>query len=100
MTQRLCYPLAPFDSDSQIVKFRFKRTSHLYIGPPIAGVTQTQYCLRDGNDKCIVMMTVEMDGIPYSDSFAVEVRWAARRVGAKDIVIDSGVFVRMIKSNM
>lgn len=85
---------------NQIVKFKFKRTTHLYIGPPVAGVTQTQYCLKEGNDKCVLMMTVEMDGIPYSDSFAVEVRWVARRIGNRDIVIDAGVFVRFMKSNM
>jgi hypothetical protein len=45
-------------------------------------------------------MTVEMDGIPYSDVFAVEVRWSARRVGTDDISIDAGVFVRFIKSSM
>lgn len=82
------------------VKFKFKRTTHLYIGPPVAGVTQTQYCYKDGDDKCVIMMTVEMDGIPYSDVFAVEVRWAARRVGANDITIDAGVFVNFIKSSM
>jgi hypothetical protein len=82
------------------VKFKFKRTTHLYIGPPIAGVTQTQYCYKDGNDRCVMMMTVEMDGIPYSDVFAVEVRWAARRVGTNDIAVDAGVFVRFIKSSM
>ena len=82
------------------VKFKFKRTTHLYIGPPVAGVTQTQYCYKDGNDKCVIMMTVEMDGIPYADVFAVEVRWAARRVGANDIAVDAGVFVRFIKSSM
>ena len=84
----------------RIVKFKFKRTTHLYIGPPIAGVTQTQYCYKDGDDKCIIMMTVKMDGIPYSDVFAVEVRWAARRVGTNDIAIDAGVFVNFIKSSM
>ena len=48
----------------------------------------------------MVMMTVEMDGIPYSDVFAVEVRWSARRVGENDIAIDAGVFVRFTKSSM
>lgn len=56
--------------------------------------------MKDGNDRCNVMMTVEMDGIPYSDSFAVEVRWAARRLQEKDISIDAGVVVRFTKSNM
>jgi hypothetical protein len=82
------------------IRFKFQRTTHLYIGPPIAGVTQTQYLVKEGNDRCIVMMTVEMDGIPYSDSFAVEVRWSARRVEGNDIAIDAGVFVRFTKSSM
>ena len=71
-----------------------------FTGPPVAGVTQTQYLIKDGNDRCVVMMTVEMDGIPYSDSFAVEVRWVARRVKNNDIAVDAGVFVRFTKSNM
>jgi len=84
----------------RVIKFKFKRTTHLYIGPPVAGVTQTQYLIQDGNDRCVVMMTVEMDGIPYSDTFAVEVRWSARRVDQNDIAVDAGVFVRFTKSSM
>ena len=84
----------------QVIRFKFKRTTHLYIGPPVASVTQTQYLMKDGNDRCIVMMTVEIDGVPYSDSFAVEVRWAARRLKEKNLAIDAGVFVRFIKTNM
>ena len=72
----------------------------MYIGPPIASVTQTQFLMKDGNDRCIVMTTVDIDGVPYSDSFAVEVRWAARRLKEKDLAIDAGVFVRFTKSNM
>jgi len=84
----------------RVIKFKFKRSTHLYIGPPVAGVTQTQYLIKDGNDRCVVMMTVEMDGIPYSDAFAVEVRWSARRVEQNDIAVDAGVFVRFTKSSM
>jgi len=84
----------------RVVTFKFKRTTHLYVGPPIAGVTQTQYCFVEGDDKCIIEMTVEMDGIPYADVFAVEVRWVARRVGNKDLLIEVGVFVDFKKSSM
>ena len=84
----------------QIIRFKFRRTTHLYIGPPVAGVTQTQYLIKEGNDRCVVMMTVEMDGIPYADSFLVEVRWSARRVRERDIAVDAGVIVRFTKSNM
>lgn len=84
----------------RVVKFKFTRSTHLYIGPPIAGVTQTQFCSVDGDDTCIVEMTVEMDGIPYADVFAVEVRWVARRVGNKDLLIEVGVLVDFKKSSM
>ena len=83
----------------RIVKYKFTRTTHLYVGPPIAGVTQTQYCRMEGDNKFVLTMTVEMDGIPYADCFAVEVRWVARRAG-KDLVIDVGVFVEFKKTTM
>ena len=83
----------------RVVKYKFTRTTHLYVGPPIAGVTQTQYCRMEGDDKFVLTMTVEMDGIPYADCFAVEVRWVARRAG-KDLVIDVGVFVEFKKATM
>ena len=82
------------------VSYEFTRTTHLYVGPPIAGVRQTHHCIVNGNDKCVVAMTVEMEGIPYADCFAVEVRWVARRVGAQDIQVDVGVLVDFKKSTM
>jgi len=84
----------------RVVTFKFTRTTHLYVGPPVAGVTQTQYCSVDGDDKCILEMTVEMDGIPYADVFAVEVRWVARRVGNRDLLVEVGVLVDFKKSSM
>lgn len=77
----------------RVITFKVKRKTHLYIGPPIANVTQTHFCRQDGNDKCVLGMTVEFEGIPYSDTFAVEVRWVARRQGTNDIQIDVGLFV-------
>jgi hypothetical protein len=56
--------------------------------------------MKDGNDKCVVMTTVDIDGVPYSDVFAVEVRWAARRIRENGIAIDAGVFVRFTKSSL
>ena len=82
------------------VHFEFTRKTHLYIGPPIAGVNQTHYCSIDGNDKCVLAMTVEMEGIPYADCFAVQVRWVARRVGECDIHVEVGVIVDFKKSTM
>mmetsp|Transcript_13072 Transcript_13072/g.29657 ORF Transcript_13072/g.29657 Transcript_13072/m.29657 type:complete len:1321 (+) Transcript_13072:186-4148(+) len=75
------------------IKFKVKRRTHLYIGPPIANVSQTHRCRMVGNDRCIVSMTIEFDGIPFSDTFAVEVRWAALRESGDDIKIECGLFV-------
>ena len=82
------------------VHFQFKRKTHLYIGPPVAKVNQTQYCRLEGNDKCIVAFTVEMEGIPYADCFAVEVRWVAHREGMNDVKVEIGVFVDFRKATI
>ena len=100
VTDGLTHPWSGEKMDQKrVVKYKFTRTTHLYVGPPIAGVTQTQYCRMEGDDKFVLTMTVEMDGIPYADCFAVEVRWVARRAG-KDLVIDVGVFVEFKKATM
>lgn len=82
----------------RVVTFKVQRKTHLYIGPPIANVKQTHYCRVEGDDKCVVAMTVELDGIPYSDTFNVEVRWVARRFGANDINVQVGLFVNFKKN--
>lgn len=81
------------------VSFKIKRRTHLYIGPPIANVHQTHYCRVD-EDVCVVAMSVDMSGIPYSDCFAVEVRWVARRVGVDDLELRVGIFVNFRKRTM
>jgi VAD1 Analog of StAR-related lipid transfer domain len=43
-------------------------------------------------------MTVEFEGIPYADTFAVEIRWVATREGVSDIKMECGVFVNFKKS--
>jgi len=45
-------------------------------------------------------MKVQTDGVPFGDTFTVAVRWVARRVGAKDLDIKVGVFVKFKKKNM
>ena len=45
-------------------------------------------------------MTVEFEGIPYADTFKVEIRWCAAREGANDIKIECGIFVDFQKRTM
>lgn len=84
----------------RVITFEFTRKTHLYVGPPTAAVKQTHHCVVKGNDICILAMSVEMEGIPYADCFAVEVRWVARRTGSRDIHVDVGVFVDFKKSTL
>lgn len=96
--------LHPWDGErytqKREVDFEFTRTTHLYVGPPVAQVKETQYCRVEGNDKVVLAMTVAMTGIPYSDCFAVEVRWVSRREGSRDLLVEVGVFVNFMKSTM
>jgi hypothetical protein len=80
--------------------FKFNRKSHLYIGPPVAFVKQMQYCRVEKNDKCVLAISASFEGIPYSDTFAVEMRWVARRKGSNDIQIEVGLFVDFKKATM
>ena len=70
------------------------------MGNPVAVVKQKQYCRVEGNDKCILSMSSSFEGIPYSDTFGVEVRWVARRNGSSDIQVDVGLFVNFRKSTL
>lgn len=84
----------------RVATFDYPRTTHLWMGPPLAGVTQMHYARIDGEARCIVAMTVEMNGIPYADVFAVEVRWVATNVADRVIEVEVGVSVDFKKNSM
>ena len=84
----------------RLVLFKFKRTSHLYIGPPVANVSQMQYCRVEGQDKCVLAISATFDGIPYSDTFGVEMRWIARRSGSNEVKVDVGLHVEFKKKTL
>ncbi len=81
----------------RIVTFNFMKKT---IGETLVSVKHTQRCRRIDNDRCIVHMTLAMNGFPYADCFVVEVRHVASRVGENDIVVEVGLFVRFLKSCM
>lgn len=81
----------------RIVTFDFMKKT---IGETLVSVQHTQRCRRIDNDRCIVHMTLDMNGFPYSDCFVVEVRHVASRVGENDILVEIGLFVRFLKSCM
>lgn len=60
----------------------------------------TQYCRIEEDDRCILAMTIQMDGIPFADCFQVEIRWVVTRVGTNDLLLEVGLFVNFIKSTM
>ena len=84
----------------RFVTFKFNRTTHLYIGPPVAFVKQKHFIRLEGNDKCVLAISAEFEGIPYADTFAVEMRWIATRKGKNDALIQVGLFVNFKKATM
>lgn len=82
------------------VDFKFNRTTHLYIGPPVAIVKQRHFLRVEDNDRCVLAISAEFEGIPYADTFAVEMRWIATRTGRKDVMVKLGLFVNFKKSTM
>jgi hypothetical protein len=87
-------------TQKRLVTFKFKRTSHLYIGPPIAFVKQMHYIRVEGDEKIVLAIEATFEGIPYSDTFGVEMRWVARRVGQNEVKVEVGLFVLFKKSTM
>lgn len=59
------------------VTFTTKRSG---IGPSTADATQIHRLRLEGNDRCIVSITVNMN-VPFGDSFQVQVRWVLSSVG-------------------
>jgi len=53
---------------------------------------ETQYCRIDGDEKLVVAITVEINGIPFSENFTIEIRWVARADGS-DLIVDIGQLV-------
>jgi len=84
----------------RLVTFKFNRTTHLYIGAPVAFVKQRHFIRVKGNDRCVLAISAEFEGIPYADTFAVEMRWIATRKGADDVQIQVGLFVNFKKKTM
>lgn len=84
----------------QTVSFEFNKQIPFQMGPTLAKVKHTHYCRVEGNDKCVLAMTIDMSGVPYSDCFKVEIRWVATRSGKSDLAIQVGLFVNFVKSTM
>jgi hypothetical protein len=82
-------------SQTREVTFQFLRTSHL--APGLVNVNHTQYLRLEGNDRCVVSTMVKVSGAPFSDSFQVQLRWVATRVGERDLSIKVGMFVFFVK---
>jgi VAD1 Analog of StAR-related lipid transfer domain len=86
------------------VEFTFTRTTHLYTGPPIAKVKQCHFGKVAGDERCILHMQIEMEGIPFADCFNVQIRWVVTRIGGtaeKPILeIRVGLFVNFVKQTI
>ncbi|KAL7425921.1 hypothetical protein ACHAXM_000238 [Skeletonema potamos] len=84
-------------TQQRIVTFNFMKQT---IGQTLVSVQHTQRCRLVDNDRCIVHMTLDVNGFPYADCFVVEVRHVASRVGENDILVEVGLIVRFLKSCM
>ncbi|GMI43589.1 hypothetical protein TeGR_g4361 [Tetraparma gracilis] len=87
-------------SMKRVTTFSYKRTTHLYVGPPWAEVKQTQLARVDEGNRCVVVFTVDMSGIPFSDVFSVEIRWTATNSSDRVIEVEAGCAVVLHKYSL
>ena len=52
--------------------------------------------------RCILAMTVEMQGIPFAECFNVQIRWVVTRDSAdeKTLHVQAGLFVNFLQHTM
>ena len=101
------------------VSFSFVRTTHLFLGPPIASVEQRQ-CFHktigwnttttNGNDETVqkvvtLSIHIKTSGIPFADCFQVHIRWVVtqvppRKTGVFILHIQVGLSVEFLKFTM
>ena len=82
------------------VTYTFPRTTHLYVGPPNADVQMIQLArIIDGN-RCVVVYTVNIAGIPFADVFSVETRWTATNTADKVIAVQTACQVVFSKYSL
>ena len=88
----------PWDGETydrmRIVTFTTQRSG---IGPSTADATQIHRLRVEGNDRCIVSITVHMN-VPFGDSFEVQVRWVVSRAGVDELSVSVGMLVIFNKS--
>jgi len=83
--------------ERRVVTFSFMKQT---IGQTKVEVTHTQRRRREGDDRRVVQIRMEMKGFPYADCFVVHVRHVASRVGNCDLSIKIGMYVQFLKSCM
>ena len=88
----------PWDGETydrmRTVTFTTQRSG---IGPSTADATQIHRLRVEGNDRCIVSITVHMN-VPFGDSFEVQVRWVVSRAGVDELSVSVGMLVIFNKS--
>ena len=88
----------PWDGETydrmRTVTFTTQRSG---IGPSTADATQIHRLREEGNDRCIVSITVHMN-VPFGDSFEVQVRWVVSRAGVDELSVSVGMLVIFNKS--
>ena len=78
----------------RLITFNFMKQT---IGQTLVKVKHTQRLVRDKEDRCIVHISMEMEGFPYADCFIVEVRHVASRSGKQNLIVQVGMHVRFVK---
>ncbi len=82
---------------SQLVSYKYRRTSDLHCGSLDVEVRQVQMCRMEGNDKFVVRMRTDTRGVPFADCFQTEIRLAVTQIKANELSFDVGMLVDFLK---
>lgn len=81
------------------VVYKMDRKASLGGDPVVAHVKQSQLCRFEGKHTFIWESTVETSGIPFGDTFSVQIRWVATNLeGGMNVKV--GIFVMFVKQSL
>lgn len=81
------------------VSYRLERGAVLGQKGVVAEVEQIQLCRLELNQRLVWEVAVETTGVPFSDTFNVQIRWVATNVG-DNLSIKVGLFVVQRKQTL
>ena len=89
----------PYDEElyaqRRTVEYHFEKN---ILGRNVTPQVKTVEHARMEEDRCVITMSTDCDGVPFGDTFQVQLRWVGTRIYQNDLLLQLGLYVLFKKS--